>query len=41
MKIRYARNNIFLVHFESASRNEMEQVTDEIYFPVGSLHDVP
>ena len=48
MKIRYARVKndphkvlSFPVHFESTSRNEMEQVTDEINFPVGSLNDVP
>ena len=48
MKMHYARvrNNpydaiIFPVYFESTSRNEMEQVTDEIHFPVGSLNNVP
>ena len=31
----------FPVYFESTSRNELEQVTDEIHFPVGSLNAVP
>ena len=31
----------FLVNFESTIRNEMEEVIDEIYFPVGSLNGVP
>ena len=48
MKIRYARVKndphkviSFPVHSKYTSRNEMEQVTDEIHFPVGSLSDVP
>ena len=48
MKIRCARVRndpykviSFPVYFESTCRNEMEQVTDEIHFPAGSLNDVP
>ena len=51
MKMRYARVRDdpykvirvrnFPVYFESTGKNEMEQVTDEIHFSVGSLNDVP